>query len=78
MGYKNTSITLPEDMLKKAEAAAREEGRTKSELFREALRRYLFQKRFPLYSEKEIVKTVKETRDKLWRERYGKKIGRIS
>jgi CopG family transcriptional regulator/antitoxin EndoAI len=38
---KNTSITLPAAMLKEAERVAREEGRTKSELFREAFRRYV-------------------------------------
>lgn len=35
------SLSLPPTLLRQAERAAKEEGRTKSELFREALRRYL-------------------------------------
>jgi CopG family transcriptional regulator/antitoxin EndoAI len=35
------SITLPPKLLREAERLARKEGRTRSELFREALRRYL-------------------------------------
>ena len=35
------SITLPPAMLKQAERLAKEENRTKSELVREALRRYM-------------------------------------
>ncbi len=35
------SVSLPPDLLKAAERTAKKEGRTKSELFREALRRYL-------------------------------------
>ncbi len=35
------SLSLPPRLLREAERAARKEGRTKSELFREALRRYL-------------------------------------
>ena len=35
------SLSLPPDLLRAAERAAKKEGRTKSELFREALRRYL-------------------------------------
>ena len=35
------SISLPPEMLKEAERVAKEEGRTKSELVREALRRYI-------------------------------------
>lgn len=37
---KRLSVTLPPELLKAAENLARKEGRTKSELFREALRRY--------------------------------------
>ena len=40
---KNT-ITLPASMLKEAERVAREEGRTKAELLREAFRRYVREK----------------------------------
>lgn len=35
------SITLPPKLLREAERLAKKEGRTRSELFREALRRYL-------------------------------------
>ena len=35
------SLSFPPDLLKAAERAAKKEGRTKSELFREALRGYL-------------------------------------
>ena len=38
---KTVSITLPPDLLVKAQEAARRESRTMSELFREALRRYI-------------------------------------
>jgi CopG family transcriptional regulator/antitoxin EndoAI len=38
---KVTSLSLPPKLLREAERLARREGRTKSELFREALRRYL-------------------------------------
>jgi CopG family transcriptional regulator/antitoxin EndoAI len=43
---RNVSITVPPVLLKQAEALARREGRTKSELFREALRRYVIQSQF--------------------------------
>ena len=35
------SLSISPDLLREAERAAKREGRTKSELFREALRRYL-------------------------------------
>ena len=35
------SLSLPPDLLREAERVAKKEGRTKSELFREALRRYI-------------------------------------
>ena len=38
---KTVSITLPPDLLVKAQAIAEREHRTMSELFREALRRYM-------------------------------------
>lgn len=43
---KTWSISLPPKLEKEAERAAREENRTKSELIREALRRYLEGRRF--------------------------------
>ena len=38
---KTVSITLPPDLLVKAQELAKSEHRTRSELFREALRRYM-------------------------------------
>jgi len=35
------SLSLPPELLQQAEDMAKKEGRTKSELFREALRRYI-------------------------------------
>lgn len=35
------SLSIPPELLKEAEHIAKKEGRTKSELFREALRRYI-------------------------------------
>ena len=43
---KNVSITVPPTLLEEAEAVAKREGRTKSELFREALRRYVTQSEY--------------------------------
>ena len=43
---KNISITVPPSMLREAERIAQREGRTKSELFREALRRYIVHSQF--------------------------------
>jgi len=39
------SLSLPPELLREAERTAKREGRTKSELFREALRRYLLEER---------------------------------
>ena len=39
------SLSLPPKLLREAERVAKEEGRTKSELFREALRRYLLEEK---------------------------------
>jgi len=39
------SLSLPPKLLREAERAAKEEGRTKSELFREAVRRYLLEEK---------------------------------
>lgn len=43
---KVTSISLPPKLLRQAERLARREGRTKSELLREALRRYVADSRW--------------------------------
>ena len=40
------SLSLPPDLLREAERIAKQEGRTKSELFREALRRYVDERRW--------------------------------
>jgi len=40
------SLSLPPNLLREAERVAKKEGRTKSELFREALRRYLQERRW--------------------------------
>ncbi|MBI3609983.1 MAG: ribbon-helix-helix protein, CopG family [Nitrospirae bacterium] len=69
------SVSLPPAMLKDTEKAAKAEHRTKSELMREALRQYLFQRSlFTLresirpntkgktYTEEEIAAIVKDYR----------------
>ena len=43
---KVTSLSLPPKLLREAELLARREGRTRSELLREALRRYLAESRW--------------------------------
>ena len=40
------SLSLPPELLREAERIARKEGRTRSELFREALRRYILESRW--------------------------------
>jgi len=40
------SLSLPPKLLREAERVAKKEGRTKSELFREALRRYVLERRW--------------------------------
>ena len=40
------SLSLPPELLREAERVAKKEGRTKSELFREALRRYIQEERW--------------------------------
>lgn len=40
------SLSLPPDLAREAERVAKQEGRTKSELFREALRRYVEERRW--------------------------------
>jgi CopG family transcriptional regulator/antitoxin EndoAI len=72
---KNVSITLPPSLLKEAEKVARREGRTKSELFREALRRYVIHSQYREiqkygveqarklgFSEKDVARLIDEVR----------------
>jgi CopG family transcriptional regulator/antitoxin EndoAI len=40
------SLSLPPDLIREAERIAKQEGRTRSELFREALRRYVEERRW--------------------------------
>jgi len=40
------SLSLPPDLIREVERVAKQEGRTKSELFREALRRYVEERRW--------------------------------
>ena len=40
------SLSLPLDLIRQAERLAKQEGRTKAEVFREALRRYSQEKRW--------------------------------
>lgn len=40
------SLSLPPDLVREAERIAKQEGRTRSELFREALRRYVEERRW--------------------------------
>ena len=40
------SLSLPPELVREAERIAKQEGRTKSELFREALRRYIEERRW--------------------------------
>jgi len=40
------SLSLPPELVREAERIAKQEGRTKSELFREALRRYVEERRW--------------------------------
>jgi len=45
---KLVTVSVPPDLLKRAQSVAREEGRTQSELFREALRFYLTARPLPI------------------------------
>lgn len=40
------SLSLPPELVREAQRIAKQEGRTKSELFREALRRYVEERRW--------------------------------
>lgn len=73
---KLVTISMPPALYRQARRAAREEGRTQSELLREALRRYLFArswqelqrygkqraKALGIRSERDVVRLVKEFR----------------
>jgi CopG family transcriptional regulator/antitoxin EndoAI len=70
------SISLPPKLLREAERLAKKEGRTRSELFREALRRYLAEqnlrelqlygaqkaKKLDINSDEDILRLIKEYR----------------
>lgn len=85
---KTISFTLPPDMLLRAEALAKAENRTMSELIREALRQYEFEHalrqvqksksaqrmRDQGITEEEIITAAKEVRKTLW-PAYKKKLG---
>lgn len=73
---KVVSITLPPALFEQAQALAREENRTMSELLREALRRYQRERFFEkarahmeavadkvgVYSEEDVVRVIREFR----------------
>ncbi len=44
--YKTVTLSMPEEIFEQAEEVAKEEGRTRSELFREALRQYVDMKKW--------------------------------
>ena len=46
MGAKVINISLPDDLLREVDDYAREEHRTRSELFREAVRQYIESRRW--------------------------------
>jgi CopG family transcriptional regulator / antitoxin EndoAI len=46
MADRGQSLSLPSDIVREAERLARQEGRTKTEVLREALRRYATEKRW--------------------------------
>lgn len=82
---KNVSITVPPSLLKDAEQVAKGEGRTQSELFREALRRYVTQSQFRALQEygikqskrlgirtSDVPRLIQEVRGAS-RRKYGKK-----
>lgn len=73
------TVSLPPAMLKKAEKIAKEESRTKSELFREALRQYIasrerwkkirswgdeIAKEYGITSEEDVDRIIDEIRSK--------------
>ncbi len=82
---KNVSITVPPSLLKDAKQVAKRESTTQSELFREALRRYVIQSQFRALQEygikqskklglkpSDVPRLIQEVRDAS-RRKYGKK-----
>lgn len=73
---KLVTVSLPPELYDRARRAAKEEGRTQSELYREALRRYLFSrswqefrqyartkaKALGITGERDVVRLVREYR----------------
>lgn len=65
------TLSLPPEMVKEVERIVKEENRTKSELFREALRRYINDKRWlqirqwGLKASRELEVSTEEDVDKL-------------
>jgi metal-responsive CopG/Arc/MetJ family transcriptional regulator len=62
--FKNVSVALPPDMLAAVERVCRSEQRTRSELFREALRRYFSARNvaMPTPREKAAIRRMKRER----------------
>ena len=73
------TVSLPQEMFKKAEKLAKEENRTRSELFREALRQYMasrerwqeikswgdeIAKEYGVTSEEDVERIIDEIRSK--------------
>lgn len=58
MRTKTINLAIPEDLLKEVDIVAQDEYRSRSELLREALRRYVLRSQFSLV-EKSIRKQVK-------------------
>ncbi len=84
---KTYTISLPPEMAERAEAIAKEESRTMSELFREALRAYQIERALTAlrqaaeygathnpkgYTIEDVPGLVKEVRAEMWTERPGK------
>lgn len=58
MRTKTINLAIPEDLLKEVDIVAQDEYRSRSELLREALRRYVLRSRFTMV-EKSIRKQIK-------------------
>lgn len=76
--YKVVNISMPEEFFKQAEKLAKEEGRTRSELYREAIRQYIETRRWQklqretaerarklgITSEEDVERIIREIRQK--------------